>query len=134
MTEHKDGCCQFLRGSEKLSGWGGGCSDGIYIEELIVQFTKNDKLKSLHYVLEDGKTVDVIGKSKEDRLKMQLALNQIMGPELIEMLQQGVQPRVKIHCNGKRNMPIQEFLPHIGYTMRRVVLDAVTGEEIMPSD
>jgi hypothetical protein len=130
MTAHR---CLFLRGSEKLSINVNDSSDGVYIEELIVEFnSETAKLELLKYVLDTGKIVDALGVGDNNRREADRMLHYTMGPELIQMLHEDVQPRIKIHCNCKHNMPIEKFLPHIGYILGRdrVFIDVLTGQPI----
>lgn len=118
------GKCQFLRGSEQLSEWNGGCGGGMnFIEELIVETKRNCRLKSLVYVLDDGRTVDCIKRNKHNRLKMDIAIHQIMAKQLVEMEIHGLENRVKLHCNGRRNLSVAEFLACFGIGFRIRVMD-----------
>lgn len=108
------GACQVLRGIEKTKKYK-PCGGSVnFIEEMFVNTNEKGILKSLFYVLENGKKTKVTN-SKQDCVKMHLAIQQLMGPSLIDMKNEGITEMVKIHLNNKMNVTVEEFLECFGF-------------------
>jgi hypothetical protein len=109
LAETND-CCMFLRGCSFP------CKDGKFIDELVTTVDNKGNLLSLTYVLEDGSSLNVCDENNQERLKlMNVYIHQNMTEQLIEMQNNKVFPRVKLTCNGEKNISIKQFLIKLGF-------------------
>lgn len=99
--------CMLLLGEEK-----GRCRSARVIHELIVQVDENGNYISMKYIFADKTSFEAIDKSPEF---MNIFLHQNIAKGLIKMLEKNTQPRVKLTCNGEKDVSIPHFLIKLGF-------------------
>jgi len=91
------------------------CLDARMIHELVVNVDKKGDLLSMKYIFADGSISNASGKTSEDLQKMNIILHQSIAQSLIKMLNDDTNPRVKLTCNGEKDVSIPHFLIKLGF-------------------